>query len=497
MLKTLKGKFTLLISSIIIISTTIGGFLNGFNNPLENIFLMILLPIILIGFSTLLINLLLNPLNELSKGLENLSSGQVQTHFNIHSSDELEKIAQALNQMAQKIAEVVSKEQAITNQAITAKGKVETVLSSLVDGVIVLNLHRQVIMVNKAAEQLTNYTNQEMVGQLIDNLIKVKDSNDKVIPPINYCAIDLSGQQITPQTLTSVKTIGKNNIQNQLQIISAPIISGIQSDLGCVLILHNHAQEKNLEQMQVDFVSMASHEIRTPLTSIVNYLSVLTEEASSKLTAEQQTFLKNAFDSAKQLVTLVNNLLNVSKVERGTFSVIAQTINWQQEIIKIVADNQVQAKQKHIILSINIPQSLPQVKADKMRIEEVLNNLINNAINYTDPNGTIEVGAKTSSNEVITYVKDSGRGIPKEAIPHLFTKFFRVEGIKEANYKGTGLGLYISKSIIDLHHGKIWVESELNKGSTFYFSLPIVQNNSQDIMSNFLTNLGPTIPTSL
>lgn len=232
-------------------------------------------------------------------------------------------------------------------------------------------------------------------------------------------------------------------------------------------------KERQLESMQVDFVSMTSHELRTPITSLIGYLQTLNEEARSKLTEEQKGFLDRSLISAQEILALVNNILNVSKVERGAFSVTLKPIDWSEALKQVVSENKILASQKNISLELKLPDNLPKVVADQLRITEVLNNLINNAIVYTKAGGAVEVSVQHQEDQIITSVKDNGQGIPKEAMPHLFTKFFRVQRAldKSSTSSGSGLGLYISKSIIDLHHGKIWADSEEGKGSTFSFSL--------------------------
>lgn len=233
-------------------------------------------------------------------------------------------------------------------------------------------------------------------------------------------------------------------------------------------------KEKQLESMQVDFVSMASHELRTPITSLMGYLQTLNEEARSKLTQEQKGFLDRSLISAQEILSLVDNILNVSKVERGAFSVTLKPLDWSELLKQVVSENKILASQKNISLELKLPDNLPKVVADQLRITEVLNNLINNAIVYTKAGGSVEVSTQLQEDQIITSVKDNGQGVPKGAMPHLFTKFFRVQGAldKPSTASGSGLGLYISKSIIDLHHGKIWANSEEGKGSTFVFSLP-------------------------
>jgi signal transduction histidine kinase len=261
--------------------------------------------------------------------------------------------------------------------------------------------------------------------------------------------------------------------QKQVRITTGHILESHEANVGSIITLHDMTQEHDLEQMKLDFVSMAAHELRTPLTSIQGYLDVLSKEIKLSLTANQQLFLERIKSSAERLQFLIEDLLNVSRIERGQLIVNPSVVALEPIITQVASELSGRAKEKQLSLIVQKPQlPLPNVIADKSRIQEVLSNLIVNAIKYTD-SGSITVSLEQRGNEIITHVKDTGIGIPKEALPHMFTKFFRVKDSLVQGRKGTGLGLYITKSIIDQHHGKVWIASESGLGSVFSFSLPI------------------------
>ena len=206
------------------------------------------------------------------------------------------------------------------------------------------------------------------------------------------------------------------------------------------------------------------------------YLDVFTKENSDKLSDDAKGLLNKVAIATQQLQALVENLLSVSKIERGALKTNMERIDYLTIVKQITDEINVRAKDKNIKLTVEWPkvQSLI-IEADKVRIGEVIMNLLSNAINYTPANGTIKVWLENDANSVTTCIADSGQGIPKEAIPHLFGKFFRVVQKLGQESKSNGLGLYITKSVIDLHHGRIWVDSEVGKGSTFSFTLPLKQ----------------------
>lgn len=351
------------------------------------------------------------------------------------------------------------------------KAKFESIINSIADGIIALDFDNKIIFMNSRASRLTGYQPTEFQNQPFDQLIHVKNQDGIEVNIDRLCT--QNPNSLTSQTILNVN--GKNTTIANVSITCSHSNPQLPSNIKCTLILHDATREKSLQGLQIDFVSMASHELRTPITSILGYINIYIDEYKNRLTKDQKEFLDRVLVSAQQLATLVDNLLNVSKVERNALSINARTVDWTRTLTRAVDENRLQAAQKNIILSLQLPPTLlPKILADPIRIAEVINNLIGNAINYTPSGGKITVGAETKNDEVITFVKDTGVGIPKEALSHLFTKFYRGQQALDisSNSKGSGLGLFLSKSIIDLHHGRIWVESEVTQGSTFFFSLP-------------------------
>jgi two-component system phosphate regulon sensor histidine kinase PhoR len=203
------------------------------------------------------------------------------------------------------------------------------------------------------------------------------------------------------------------------------------------------------------------------------------EEAGKKLPREEKDFVDKAFIASSQLASLVENLLSVSRIERGAMKLQIEVADWSSIVKDSVNNFEPLAKEKKIKLTCELPKNLPKVAVDQFRISEVLSNLIANALAYTKAGGSVVVMVETKEKELITHVKDTGQGIPESALPRLFTKFFRVSGVLEQGSKGTGLGLYISKAIVDMHKGRIWVESREGVGSTFSFAVPVAENTDK------------------
>lgn len=433
-----------------------------------NIIFFIFIGLISAALSIIALFRILKPLNTFVKGTKDFSDGNFNHRVDIRSGDEFEEAGNSFNLMADKLAQTFQKLEKEKEVAISEKNRFNEILSSVIDGVIALDFNKNIIFLNKASEEITGYSASETYGIPIDQMIHLFSGTDEILPQ-TYC------QNSFNQT---TKLVGKNGRQTKVNLMTAQIGGSVQTNLNCILILHDVSKEEELEQMKLDFVSMASHELKTPLTSIVGYLSVFLEESRSNLPRESLELLDKAFVAAQQLQTLIQNLLSVNKIEREQLSVTPEPTDSFSIFSKAVEDLKSQANQKNIFLTlVPPPQPLPKVLADPIRLSEVITNLLSNAINYTNPGGRVEVAIKTSPKEIMVSVSDTGIGIPKEAMAHLFTKFFRVSNTEQKASKGTGLGLYIAKSIIEKLQGRIWVESEVGKGSRFSFTLPVAVQN--------------------
>ncbi|OGY22231.1 MAG: hypothetical protein A2113_03060 [Candidatus Woykebacteria bacterium GWA1_44_8] len=358
---------------------------------------------------------------------------------------------------------------------ITAeRNKLTTVMQSIVDGVLALDLDGNVIFVNPAALSMLGLGSEDILSKSLGSVLTMLDGDQKLtskdLIPSERLVKDVIVTQKRGLKITT--SFGKQLFVN---LTSSSIKEGGEVGLGAIITINDVSKEKELEEMKLDFVSMAAHELRTPLTAIRGYLSVLQEEVGESLSKEQKSFLDKAFISSSQLAALVENLLSVSRIERGAMRLEVEPTDWGQVLGEAVANFLPLAGEKGVHLSLRKPEELPKVLVDKFRISEVISNLLANAIAYTRPGGSVELSAQADDLEVTTQIKDTGQGIPESARSRLFTKFFRVSGVLEQGSKGTGLGLYISKAIIDMHKGKIWVESSLGVGSTFFFTVPVVE----------------------
>lgn len=420
-----------------------------------------------LGFTiaTFAVFLFLKPLGNLIQSAQALASGNMNARVDIRSKDELESIGASFNILAEKLSQIIQRLESDKDLLSAEKTRLDIVLASIIDGIIALDHSLNIVFVNQAAEYLISYTQQEIQGKPVDQFVHLFNEQEQ-LKPKTYCQKGYN---------KSLFLIDKNGKRRKVNIMSMASAGSTQTNLGCVLIIRDISREEELEQMKFDFVSMASHELKTPITAIIGYLSVFINENKSKVEKQELELLDRVLVSAQSLLTLVENLLSVNKIEREQLSVSIVPADYKSILLKTIDDIQNQAKLKNITLTLVSPRpSQPKVLVDPIRIIEVINNLVSNAIKYTQSGGRVDVGLEFTPTEVITTISDTGIGIPKEAIPQLFNKFFRVSNIQQQVSKGTGLGLFITKSIIEKLNGKIWVDSEENKGSKFHFSLPLV-----------------------
>lgn len=412
------------------------------------------------------------PIELLQKGAHMIGAGNLNYRLHIRTGDEIEDLGNSFNAMVGKLQEAFQKIEEDKSLISAERNKLEVALSGIADAVVAVDTDRNVILFNKAAEKLTGFSSRDALEKPIAELFNLFDGEVK-LSPTEYCPIKTNSFEGIVFSRKDLKVVSKKK-EAFVNLIVGKIREGGVVNLGCILAFHDITQEKQLETMKLDFVSMAAHELRTPLTTLKGYLSVFTSENSQALDKEQNMFLARMNIAAAQLSTLIENLLSVARIERGKLNINLELVDLREITLDTINELRNRAEERKLTLTFSEPaKPLPKIHIDKIRIQEVLSNLLSNAISYTQPGGKVNVSFEQDGNNATVHIQDTGQGIPKEALPHLFTKFFRVSGALESGSKGTGLGLYISKAIIIMHHGKIWVESEFNKGSTFSFSLPI------------------------
>ncbi len=357
-------------------------------------------------------------------------------------------------------------------------GQKQAILSSISDGVIASDYSGKIILVNPAAEQILLRDSRTLIGLPVTEIFEdiEKPSRQKLLSTLSELQQQGIKSGATPETPREIvlETDGK--------VINARLSAAFTSKeaIGVVTVLRDITKEVEASLAKSQFISTVSHELRTPMTSVKGYTDLLRQEAVGPLTPQQSHFLNVIHRNADRLTTLINDLLDVSRVESGKVKLNLQETQVITLVKQVIETLEVPAQEKGLSLTLDAPEELPLAKVDRDRITQVLTNLIGNSIAYTEQ-GAIHISARGVAGSTLQIsVQDTGVGISQEDLPHIFDSFYRADRNDDVvrAHSGTGLGLTIVKTFVEMHSGRIWVESEVGKGSTFTFILPTAQQPS-------------------
>ncbi len=344
--------------------------------------------------------------------------------------------------------------------------KLRDQIESAADAIFNIDTEGRFTLLNREAERISGFTRDEVLGRHFTELLPaehVEEMGAVVLTDVDD-VVDQQGNE--------VELLGKWGQVIPLEIRVSALERGGRLD-GWQVIGRDVSERRRLEEMKSQFLATVSHDLRTPLASIMGFTEMLMEGTPGPLTETQDEFLGIVFESSQRLMALVNDLLDISKLDVGRTSLELKTIELPRLIAGVVDEIGPLAYKKDISLELDCPESLPSTQGDQRRLEQVLNNLLSNAVKFTPEGGKIEVKAELAGGQLMVTVSDTGVGIPPEDLPHLFQAFHRGGNVTKQAIEGTGLGLSIAKALVEAHGGTIGVESELDKGSTFRFTLPV------------------------
>lgn len=385
------------------------------------------------------------PLTILTQASKKIADGELSQQIRITSKDEISELAKAMDQMVTRFKDMIAN---VTSQ----RDNMATILSQMSDGVFTVDRNKKVIMVNKAAERMLGVLSEKAIGHTFIEVVL-----DYELDGILRRCLD-SGEQQAGMVSTSFN-------KQLLGVIATPL----PSNAGCLILLQDHTEFQRVESMRRDFVSNVSHELRTPISSL-KAISETLQDGAINDPSVAKGFLDSINIEVDRLAQMVQELGELSRIESGAMPLQKKQFDIVETIEQAVERLQTQADRASLILKINVPPDLPQVFADKNLIEQVLINIIHNAIKFTSPNGSISISAKPENNNILISIADTGIGIPADDLPRVFERFYKID--KSRSSSGTGLGLAIVKHIIEAHGGRIWVESGERKGSTFHLTIP-------------------------
>src|SRR6202030_3672597 len=367
------------------------------------------------------------------------------------SGDALGALGISLNRTASRLDRTI--------QTLTEERNLSAaILGSMVEGVAVVNGSERLVFANPGFAEILGLDVPPTSGSALVEVVRQTELLEAVRKV-------LGGE---PRVQSEIVTGTLR--QHYFAITVAAVRAG--DTTGAVVVLHDITELRKLERVRRDFVANVSHEFRTPLTAIQGFAETLLAGAIDD-SQNRTRFLEIILEHSRRLARLTEDLLVLSKMDAERLELEIRRLSVSQLIENCLGTGQRRRAEKDLRISVNLPQRLPDIAADRRRLAEVLQNLLDNAMQYTPAGGQIMVSASTDGVEVTFTVSDTGIGIPQADQPRIFERFYRVDVARSREARGTGLGLSISKHLVEVHGGRIWVESEVGQGSQFHFTVPI------------------------
>jgi two-component system phosphate regulon sensor histidine kinase PhoR len=412
---------------------------------------------VIIIMAVVLTRFFTRPILHLGRIARRIGTGDFSASVGFTRRDEIGALGRSIDTMKDNLSSLI---RGIESQ----RERLEVILNTTTEGIFAIDDEANVLLANQAAEKLIQGTAKDLLGKNLHDIFGWQHGMQPFT--VNY-------KEAQVKTYENLQYIDNDGTKRYVKLIVAPVHENLQAGrTHAIVTIHDETDSHELENMKSDFVSMAAHELRTPLTAVRGYL----EMASSKEQrheADSVVFVDKALKNVNELNGLINNLLDVTRIERGTLVLDLEKTDLAECITQAVEDTKFSADDRKISLSYEGPHDGKFVVGDLIALREIVINLLTNAIKYTQPGGSVTVSLDETENEYAVKVKDTGIGMSKEAQKYLFNKFYRVHGGLESGSNGTGLGLYIAKSIAERHNGTISVDSTEGQGSVFTLRLPI------------------------
>jgi two-component system phosphate regulon sensor histidine kinase PhoR len=400
-----------------------------------------------VALTLILTGAILEPLRRITDAVRGIAAGNLKERVSPRPQGEMGELADAFNEMARRVEELVLTASQDHDRMLAA-------LNSSADALVAINSNDIITFANAAAERLLMRRVQDMIG----NPFAWVMSNAQVVD-----ALRASREEEQPRSL-----VVERPYRQYLQVIVTPIIDG--GDWASLVVFHDISEVRRAEVMRRDFVANVSHELRTPLAALKSVIETLRTGAVED-TELARDFLSRADSELDRLVQMVEELLQLSRIESGEVPLTVQRLEIK-DVLATAVDRMAPQAQKHgLKLSVKIKPPVPSVMVDRVLVERAIVNLIDNAVKFTPEGGSIVVSARSSYSMVTVEVRDNGEGVDPLDLPRVFERFYKADRARRAG--GTGLGLAIVKHTIEAHGGSVRAESNPGKGSTFGFSIPI------------------------
>ena len=414
-----------------------------------------------------------------------------------------------LHRTKQKVTTATSHVANLASDLKNEKEKSDIIINSIEDGVMLLDKDRVIRLFNPAASTISGWPADEAVGIGYQNVMKFINERSEPLSSDNH-PIEKGFVNVTPFRDNNANLLSRAGKTVPLAISISPLMDKNGNLEGAVAVFRDVTNERNEEKQRAEFISTASHEMRTPVAAIEGYLALALNEKVAKIDTKARDYLEKAHSSTQHLGKLFQDLLTAAKTEDGRITNHPSAVEMGEYLQEIVEDVRFTAEKKSMLVDYMIGSNtgsvatnnaagqkvikpLYFVHVDPDRMREVIINLFDNAVKYSDQ-GKITIGL-TGDDKVVQFrISDQGQGIPAEDVAHLFQKFYRVDNSATRTIGGTGLGLFICRKIVELYNGRIWVESTVDKGSTFFINLPRLSTSQANAL--LAQSSGPS-PTGL
>ncbi|HWR61118.1 MAG TPA: ATP-binding protein [Clostridia bacterium] len=389
------------------------------------------------------------PIKEVTSKAERLAKGDFGQVIAVKSRDEVGQLTEMFNYLTVRLKSTL-------DEMYREKNKVETILTNMTDGIIAVNAEGIVILANPAVYSIFNINKEDLYSRDFDSVAEKLE-------------LGMNHEDLLRDSDKNFNILGINNLIIKVSVVQ--IMNEHNEAEGAMLVFQDVTEQEKLDKMRKEFVANVSHELRTPLTTIKSYTETLLDGAMENR-EYTESFLRVINSESERMTRLVKDLLQLSKLDYDKTEWNMKSLNMMNILRDCVVKMEMAAKQKNQTLSFEAVEALCEINGDKDRIEQVIINIIGNAIKYTPENGGIRVGAAMNGNNVEIRIADTGMGIPNEDLPRLFERFYRVDKARSRAMGGTGLGLSIAKNIVEAHKGSIRIESEYGKGTEVIIAFP-------------------------
>ena len=410
---------------------------------------------------------IIQPIYELTKKVGAISEKKYSERIEVKSENEVGMLALSFNKMAEKLSEY---EKSNVEKLIAEKKRAEAIVDNMRDAIIVLDENNDLILMNNVGSELLGLSGKEVIGKSASSIADSNNLFKNIFEEKDKLQDVFSGEN-----KNYLRIINKDKEEFYLRDYT-DVLDANGNRIGVIIVLKNVTGFKELDEIKSGFVATVSHELKTPLAAINMSLRLLNDSRIGELNAEQKKLTEEMKNEIRRLLKMVNELLNLSKIESGGEAYNYQFISVDELIDASVTPMLMQFEQNKVEFNFNIEKNLPKLKIDVNKIAWVIINLLNNAVRYTKTEGKITLSVSRENEFIKFSLKDNGIGIKPEHIGRIFQKFVQLnKSNMENQYKGVGLGLAIAKEFIEAHKGTIKVISEYNKGSEFIFYLPVYE----------------------